>query len=144
MQLRSSCCSISTCWKPCVDASLTVPRRMSTSSTASLPFTANLDQILSTTVPRARLISGISTAYATWLNGVDTMVSQHCSHQYVWMSWWVKTVKTIWVGHCDVDVTHRSQDQHDMKLLTCRWRLTDHDAKMGTPMDAQRRLKLDR
>lgn len=55
----------------------TVPRRIRISSAASLPFTANLDHILSTTVPSARPISGISTAYATWLSGVDTMISQY-------------------------------------------------------------------
>lgn len=55
---------------------------MRISSAASLSFTANLDHTLSVTMPSARPINGISSAYATWLSGMDTMVSQrerrHC------------------------------------------------------------------
>jgi hypothetical protein len=35
-------------------------------------------------------------------------------------------VKAIEVGHRKVDVVHDSQDWHDVRLLTCRGRLTDH------------------
>ena len=43
-----------------------------------LCLTTSRDHTLSITVPKARPISGISTAYATWLNEVDAMVSQRC------------------------------------------------------------------
>jgi hypothetical protein len=55
---------------------LTVPKRMRFSSVASLPFTANLGRTRSMTVPSARPIRGISTAYTTWLSGGDIMFSQ--------------------------------------------------------------------
>ena len=35
-------------------------------------------------------------------------------------------MKAIEVGHRKVDVVNDSQDWHDVRLLTCRGRLTDH------------------
>lgn len=108
---------------------------MRISSAASLPFTASLDHTLSMTVPSARPISGISTAYATWLSGIDTIVSQHSRRPCE--SWRESCVKSIKVGHCEVDVAHGSQDWHDARLLTCRRRLTDHYAELQTPIAAR-------
>lgn len=47
-------------------------------------------------------------------------------------------MKSIGVGHREVDVADDSQDWHDVRLLTCRRRLTDHYIGLRTPIDARR------
>ena len=47
------------------------------------------------------------------------------------------------MGQHGVEVVDGSQDGLDVKLLTCRWRLTDHSTKTRPPIDLRERAKLD-
>lgn len=58
------------------------------------------------------------------------------------MNWSELCAKSIQVGHRKVDVAHDGQDWHDENVLTCRWRLTDHDEEVRERIAARHR-KLD-